>query len=106
MHLNAITGELSGEGITTSSRTIAGLAGYFKDESARAAMNQEQVVYRVQAFEPIPEGIPGGICGATTFLQPGRVGDEYFLTRGHFHAKEDRHELAVTVSGEGFLVLM
>jgi len=106
VRLNPITGELSGEGITTSSRTIAGLAGYFKDESARAAMNQEQVVYRVQSFEPIPEGIPGGICCATTFLQPGRVGDEYFLTRGHFHANEDRPELEVTVSGEGFLVLM
>lgn len=106
VHLDPQTGILSGEPVTESRRTIGRLTGYFRDEAARAAFDQDTLVYRVLAYEPRPEGVPGAVCCATTFLEPGLVGDEYFLTRGHFHAREDRAELEVTVSGEGLLVLM
>jgi glucose-6-phosphate isomerase len=106
VYLNSLTGELWGDGVKESRRTIAGLTGYFRDEAARAAMDQDQLAYRVQAYEPKPEGEQGAVCCATTFLEPGLVGDEYFLTRGHFHAHEDRAELEVTISGTGMLVLM
>lgn len=99
------TGHLSGPGVKESARVIGALRGYFADEAARLAM-ADRVAYRVQAYEPKPEGEPGAVCCATTFLEPGLVGDEYFLTRGHFHVNEDRPELEVTVSGEGWLVLM
>ncbi|MCC6729631.1 MAG: glucose-6-phosphate isomerase [Chthonomonadales bacterium] len=104
--LDPATGALTGQGVTESTRTLAGLRGYFREEAVRASMPQEVVVYRVRAFEPIPEGRPGAICCATTSLEPGVVGDEYFLTRGHFHAAEDRPELEVAVRGRGVLVLM
>lgn len=100
------TGVLSGPGVTESRRTLAGLAGYFLDEAARAAMDQQRLAYRVLAYEPQPEGVPGAVCCATTFLEPGVVGDEYFLTRGHFHHEADRPELEVTIAGEGALILM
>jgi glucose-6-phosphate isomerase, archaeal len=106
VHLDPLTGVLTGPGVTESVRTLAQLAGVFADEPARARMQQDLVVYRVQAYEPVPEGQPGAVCCATTFLSAGTVGDECFLTRGHFHAKEDRPELEVTVSGSGMLVLM
>jgi glucose-6-phosphate isomerase, archaeal len=106
IRLNARTGVLEGDGVKDSVRTIAGLKGYYLDEAARAAMDQQRLAYRVQAYEPQPEGVPGAICCATTLLEPGLIGDEYCLTRGHFHAGEDRPELEVTVSGTGMLVLM
>ena len=106
VHFDAKSGDLTGAEVNRSQRTIGGLARYFRDESARAATDQDRVVYRVEAYEPVLEGIPGAVCIATTFLEPGMVGDEYFLTRGHFHANEDRPELEVTISGEGALVLM
>jgi glucose-6-phosphate isomerase len=104
--LDPFTGVLTGPGVIESRRTIGGLAGYFRDEAARAAMDQSVLAYRVLAYEPRPEGVPGAVCCATTFLEPGLVGDEYFLTRGHFHQHEDRPELEVTVAGEGVLILM
>jgi glucose-6-phosphate isomerase len=106
VHLNPLTGELTGDGVKESRRTIAGLAGYFRDEAARSALDPDQLAYRVHAYEPKPEGERGAVCCATTCLEPGLVGDEYFLTRGHFHANEDCSELEVTVSGTGLLVLM
>ncbi len=82
------------------------MAGVYGDEAARAGMDPETVVYRVQSYMPRPEGEPGAVCLATTFLMPGMVGDEYFMTRGHFHAKPDGPELEVCLSGEGALILM
>jgi glucose-6-phosphate isomerase len=37
----------------------------------------------------------------TTTMMPGRVGDEYFMTRGHYHARRDRGEIYYTQSGQG-----
>jgi glucose-6-phosphate isomerase len=34
------------------------------------------------------------------------VGDEYFMTRGHFHAKRECAEYYLTLEGEGALILM
>jgi glucose-6-phosphate isomerase len=106
VHLDSATGVLTGEGVTESVRRIKDLAGVFRDEAARALLDQDAVIYRVQAWEPQPEGTPGAVCLATTFLEPGKVGDEYFLTRGHFHANQDCPELEVVIAGQGALVLM
>jgi glucose-6-phosphate isomerase, archaeal len=104
--LNGATGVLTGPGVVESTRRMKDLAGVFRDEAARSALNPEQILYRVQSWEPQPEGTPGAVCLATTFLEPGKVADEYFLTRGHFHANEDRPEMEVVISGQGALVLM
>jgi glucose-6-phosphate isomerase, archaeal len=106
VRLDRVTGALSGDGVKESRRTIGGLAGYFRDESARQSLDQDRLAYRVQAYEPMMEGERGAVCCATTFLEPGMIGDEYFLTRGHFHAREDCAELELTISGIGILVLM
>jgi glucose-6-phosphate isomerase len=106
VNLDPATGVLTGEGVVETVRKISDLKGVFANEAAREQEDQDKVAYRVQAFEPCPEGIPGAVCAATTFLEPGSVGDEYILTRGHFHINEDRPELEVTISGEGMLVLM
>ena len=34
------------------------------------------------------------------------VGDEYYMTKGHYHAKRSRGEFYLTVSGSGALILM
>ena len=100
------SGRLSGPEVTESQRTVGQLAGWFADESSRASMDPDTVVYRVESYMPVPEGQLGAVCIATTYLEAGAVGEEYFFTRGHFHANEDGPELCVCVSGRGALVLM
>jgi glucose-6-phosphate isomerase, archaeal len=106
VRLDPATGVLTGPGVTESVRRVKDLAGMFRDEAARQALDPETVAYRVQAYEPKPEGEEGAVCAATTFLEPGMVGDEYFMTRGHYHANQDRPELEVVISGQGAFVLM
>jgi glucose-6-phosphate isomerase, archaeal len=100
------TGELTGTGIEEIHRTIGQLGGVFRDYEAWRAMNPDQLAYRVQLFRPVAEGVIGGLFWGSTFVEPGLVGDEYFMTKGHFHALRDRSEYYVTTAGEGALILM
>lgn len=104
--LNVVKGILSGEDVISSVTTIGKLKDYFQAEEIRKTLPQEHEVYRVQAHLPVREGTEGGLFFGTTWIQAGQVGDEYFMTRGHFHAKSDRSEYYWGLSGEGMLILM
>lgn len=106
MKVDLSTGKLLGSLVQNTVRTLKDLQGIFRDEAARLAMDPRQTVYRVQAFLPSPEGRPGELFWGTTFIEPGLVGDEYFMTKGHFHADRSRTEFYLTVVGRGALILM
>ncbi len=97
---------LQGEVIIESEKRIKNLTGVFADEASLQLLNPDMLVYNVQAFLPVKEGTPGGLYFGTTVIQPGKVGNEYFMTRGHFHANADRTEYYWGVQGEGMLILM
>jgi glucose-6-phosphate isomerase len=97
------TGLLSGQGVLEASRTVGDLAGYWKvDDPSLAGVP----LYRTQTWLCAEEGTEGALLWGNTTLMPGLVGDEFFMTRGHWHERRDRGELCVTVSGCGALVLM
>lgn len=100
------TGKLSGREVVESSRTIADLQNVFADETARQSLAQNAIVYRVQCFFPVGENVEGGLFWGNTLVEPGMVGNEYFMTKGHFHARRNRGEYYITTVGEGALILM
>jgi glucose-6-phosphate isomerase len=61
------------------------------------------IVYEVYNLE-VPE-TNANILQCTTVIHPGRVGREYYMTKGHFHTIRNRAETYVGVSGHGALVL-
>jgi glucose-6-phosphate isomerase len=101
IHTDFPTGNLRGEVVRTS-RTVGDLQNYWAsyDESLK-----DSVVYETQSWFPFPDGTEGVVCWASTKLYPGKVGDEHFMTRGHFHLKETHGELIIVVSGIGQLLL-
>jgi glucose-6-phosphate isomerase len=99
-------GALLGDPIVRTTRTLRDLGGVFADEAARAAMSQEIVAYRVDCYFPVPQDTVGGLFFGATFLEAGRVGEEYFITKGHFHAKIDTAEYYWCIRGQGILLLM
>ena len=106
IQVDFLTGTLAGSGVDEMKRTLGELSGVFRDNTAWSVMDPAQVVYRVQRFRPVEEGVAGGLFWGTTFVQPGLVGDEYFMTKGHFHSLRDRSEFYLTIKGEGALILM
>ncbi len=100
------SGELAGKSVKSSIRTLGDMRGLFRDEAARESMDQKTRVYTVQAYFPVAEGQEGGLFWGTTFLEPGLVGDEYFMTKGHSHSNPNRGEFYLTLQGSGALLLM
>ena len=84
---------------------IRDLAGLFADAAAFAALvaaRGDETAYAVDEFRPARVA-PQELIFGTSTLQPGRVGDEFFLTRGHIHVKSDRPEVYFCQRGRGVL---
>ena len=87
-------------------KTLKQLDGIFSNAEALRKMDPKTVVYRVQAWCPVPEGTEGGLFWGTTLVEPGQVDSEYFMTHGHFHVKRDRTEYYGATEGDGALIFM
>jgi glucose-6-phosphate isomerase len=92
--------------IERTTRTIGEMEYVFLDEQARSLMEAETQVYSVECWRPVAEGTEGGLYWGSSTVYPGVVGQEYFMTRGHFHARRNRAEYYSTVSGSGLLLMM
>ena len=101
-----MTGVLSGEAIGEKVARIKDMAGFYADEDSRKSFDQDVLVYRVQYYFPVPEGTEGGLFFGNTTVFPGKVGDEYFMTKGHFHAIGNRGEYYWCIEGRGLLLKM
>lgn len=99
------TGLMAGD-IQQSQTVIKDMQGLYEDEAARLALPQETAVYRVQSHCREQAGVAGGLFWGTSFLSPGLVGDEYFMTKGHFHGERETAEYYFCISGQGMLLLM
>ncbi len=98
--------EMNGDPIVNQIRKIKDIPGIFQDEKAYSKMDQEQLAYTVQAWFPVAEGTTGGLFFGASTIYPGKVGNEYFMTKGHFHSLGDRAEFYWGVQGKGMLILM
>jgi glucose-6-phosphate isomerase len=97
---------LQGATVIHSVKHLRQMEGLFEDKSAFQRMDGEQVLYEVDAYCPVESGTEGGLFFGITHLYPGRVGDEYFMTFGHFHRVKNRAEYYWGLEGEGMLLLM
>lgn len=82
------------------------LAGLYEDEAAFAALaaaRGEEVAYEVTEYRPSEDA--GDMIFGVTRMVPGRVGREYFLTRGHIHARANRPEIYVGEAGAGVMLM-
>lgn len=97
---------MKGEPVVNQVRKLKDLKGIFLDNTAFGSMDQDQIAYSVQSWIPVPEGTPGGLFFGVSTIMPGKIGNEYFMTKGHFHAQSDRAEFYWGVKGKGMLILM
>ena len=86
-------------------RRLSDLSAYFTDRKAAEDIlsRDDPVVYEVYEH-PVPrEG--EHLIFATTVLLPGKVGDEFHFTKGHYHFKPDAAEVIVGMEGAGLVLL-
>ena len=104
--LNLNDYKMIGEPVINQVRKLKDIPGIFQDEKVYHKMDQEQLVYTVQAWLPVADGTPGGLFFGASTIYPGKVGNEYFMTKGHFHSQSDRAEFYWGIQGKGMLILM
>jgi glucose-6-phosphate isomerase, archaeal len=82
-------------------RRLADLDGLFAEDVPQE--RRDELAYRV--FEiPVPV-TESNLASSTTVLEAGTVGEEYLMTKGHFHEKRERAEIYYGISGEGRLLM-
>jgi glucose-6-phosphate isomerase, archaeal len=104
--LDWCSGKMTGKPVQESFKTLDDLKRVFGDSSALSNLEPSREIYRVRWWSPMNPGTEGGLFWGLTLLQPGKVGDEYFMTHGHSHANPTRAEFYGTVSGSGMLIQM
>ena len=90
----------------TTKRYLSQMKGMFYDTKAAEeilAKGEDPLIYEFHEL-----GCPerrGDLAFGTTILYPGKVGDEYYMTKGHFHTILDTAEVYYTLDGEGYMVM-
>jgi glucose-6-phosphate isomerase len=87
-------------------KSFGQLAGLYADTSAFESLLKrfgDEPVYEVTDLRP--SSAAGDVITGVTRMVPGKVGDEYFITRGHIHAVPDRSEIYYGEAGNGVMLL-
>lgn len=86
-------------------RYLSKMAGMYADEAAyNAQLAQEDILI----YEFYDMGVPGtekDVAYGTSITYPGKIGDEYFMTKGHFHTIIDTAEVYYCLRGNGYIMM-
>jgi glucose-6-phosphate isomerase len=85
-------------------KRLSELKGIYQDKAAferTIAEAGDPIAYEVIDYRKKESDLAFG----TTIMFPGKVGSEYFMTRGHYHERPECGEAYYTQSGEGLLLL-
>ncbi len=90
---------------THSIRRLSDLAGYFVDEVAYQMLLRQDDPLLYTVYGTNRPAVAGELISGITLLHPGKVGAEYFMTKGHFHAVLATAEVYYCLRGDGMIVL-
>jgi len=86
-------------------RKLSSLRGQFYDNKAFEDMLaiEDTVIYEVYEIKR-PE-VAGEMLMGISIVHPGKVGQEFFMTKGHYHTILETAEVYYCMRGEGFMVM-
>ena len=90
----------------TGKRYLKQMSNMFYDEAAYESMCEtagDAVVYEFHSCT-VPE-TAGNLAYGCSIVYPGKVGDEYFMTKGHFHTILETAEIYYCLSGHGYMLI-
>jgi glucose-6-phosphate isomerase len=86
-------------------RRLSAMAGQFSNRQAYDAMLNEEDIVIYEVYEIMRPKVPGELLHGISMVHPGKVGDEYFMTKGHFHSELETAEIYYCLRGEGAMVM-
>lgn len=92
--------------VETGKRYLSQMRGMFADEKAlekKISEEGDSLIYEFHGL-PLPE-TPGDFAFGCSVLNPGKIGDEYYFTKGHFHTLLETGEVYYCLKGHGYMLL-
>lgn len=86
-------------------RRLTSMEGMFSDRSAYEKLLVDGDLLMYEVYEIHRPEIAGELLSGISIVHPGKVGNEYFMTKGHFHSVLETAEIYYCLKGEGFMVM-
>lgn len=103
VNINMQTGELDNPDGAYDRKLSQMYAMYEDQDAARELLETDPVIYKV--YEKQLPQLSGELQWCMSVTLPGKVGREYYMTKGHFHAVRETAEIYLCVGGEGYILM-
>jgi glucose-6-phosphate isomerase len=86
-------------------RHLSAMSGQYLDHDAYQHLMKQEDTLLYEVFETTRPETAGELLNGLTIIHSGRVGQEYFMTKGHFHAVMEATEVYYCLKGQGRMVM-
>ena len=86
-------------------RRASDMRGYYRDEDALEKIITDGDPVHYEVFEKIIPEQQGHLLLCISKLYPGVVGEEFFMTKGHYHTVLATAEVYLCIAGVGFMMM-
>ena len=91
--------------VDTIKRYLGQMHGIFSDDESleNEIKKGDRIVYEFHGLD-VPNH-PGDLAYGMSIVYPGKVGNEYYMTKGHFHSILETGEVYYCLKGHGYMLL-
>ncbi|GIO14108.1 glucose-6-phosphate isomerase [Cohnella xylanilytica] len=86
-------------------RYLTQMKGMYADDAATEALLAQGNPLLYEFHELGITETAGNLAFGTSIVYPGKVGDEYYMTKGHFHTVLDTAEVYYCIGGRGLMLM-
>ncbi len=86
-------------------RKLSSMKGQYLDQSIYNGMLKKEDTVLYEVYEKLAPEIEGELIQGLSIVHPGKVGREYFMTKGHFHSVLETAELYFCLKGQGYMIM-
>jgi glucose-6-phosphate isomerase len=86
-------------------RRLSSMKGQFADLQAYAAQLEKEDLLLYEVYDIQRPEKAGELLHGISIVHPGKVGAEYYMTKGHFHTILDTAEIYQCLKGQGVMVM-
>lgn len=86
-------------------RNLSDMEGQYVDKDSYKDMIEKDDTLLYEVYEKLVTEKPGELIQGLSIVHPGKVGKEYFMTKGHFHSILETSELYLCLKGKGMMIM-
>lgn len=86
-------------------RRLSDMRGQYLEQNAYEAMLSKEDSLLYQVYELKRPEVAGELLHGISIVHPGKVGHEYYMTKGHYHTLLETGEVYYVLKGHGCMVM-